>query len=251
MKRAFALATAPALAALLHGCAVGGLAGAAAGVGRAAAGAAVQSATGAVVNSATGAVVNTATGAVANPAAGGVVQSATGAMVNSATGSIANSAAGAITNSATGAVANTATGTVVNSAAGAMVKSATGAAVQSAIGAAAGGQSAIANAFIQTMASQVVNGQIGQQVQSADQDWRLQRLGELMQSGKLDQPHQWYNPLSGNTLAVRPLGAQVMDPSRRQPCQDLEETYTVANGRQLREMRRACQDSAEQWVLVQ
>jgi hypothetical protein len=257
MKSTFAmLAAATAFAALLNGCAAGGYAGVAAPIasmGQAATGAAVTSAAGAIVNPAAGAgtAASSVTGAVAKSATGALVNSATGAITNTATGAVTNTATGAIANTATGAMATSASGAAVNSAAGAMVKSATGAMVNSAIGAATGGQTALTNALIQSMATSVFNGQIGQQVQSADQDFRLQKLGELMRSGKLDQPQQWLNPRSGNTLAVRPLGPEAMDASLRQPCRDLEETYTLANGQQLLELRRACLDSTGHWALVQ
>lgn len=251
MKSSLAMLLAgPALVGLLHGCAAGGVVGAASGIGQAAAGAAVNSAAGAMVNSATGALTGSAGGAAANSVAGTVTNSATGAVVNSATGAITETATGAMAGSAGGAMTGAA-GAAVNSATGAAVQSATGAMAKSALGAATAGQSAVTNAFIQTMATSVINGQIGQQVKSADQNFRLQRLGELMQSGNLEQPQQWYNPQSGNTLAVRPLGPEVTDPSRRQPCRDLEETYGLAAGQQLRELRRACKDPSGQWTLVQ
>jgi surface antigen len=107
------------------------------------------------------------------------------------------------------------------------------------------------NALIQSMAASVLNGQIGQQVTPADQNFRLQQLGGMMQTGNVNQVQQWSNPQTGNTIQVNPVGQQSVDPNTQQNCRNLEETFTSSSGQTIRESRRACQDPNGRWVLVQ
>lgn len=137
--------------------------------------------------------------------------------------------------SAVNAAGQAAVNSIVNSAAGAM-------GVQN---------SPLMNAVLQSMTQSVVNSQIGQQVSPADQNFRLQQLGGMVQNGTLNQPQQWSNPQTGNTLSVSPVGQETVDPRTRQNCRDLEEVYTSASGQSIRELRRACQDAGGRWVLVQ
>jgi surface antigen len=139
----------------------------------------------------------------------------------------------------------------VNSGLGSVGQAAMGGVMNNAIGSVAGGQSGLLNAIIQSMAASVLNGQIGQQIQPADQNFRLQQLGNLMQSGSLDQAQQWSNPQTGNSLAIQPLGTSMVDPYTRQNCREMEEIYTLSNGQQIREPRRACQGADGAWNLVQ
>jgi len=123
--------------------------------------------------------------------------------------------------------------------------------VNSAVGAVDAQSSPMMNAILQNMAQGVVNGQLGQQVAPADRNFRLQQLDGMVQEGTVNQSQQWSNPQTGNTISIRPVGQEVLDPSTRQNCRDLEEVYTSSSGHTLREMRRACQDATGKWVLVQ
>lgn len=130
-------------------------------------------------------------------------------------------------------------------------QAAMGAVVNSAVAGVTGGPGGIMNAVIQSMAQSVLNGQIGQQVTPADQNFRLQQLGGMVQSGAVNQAQQWSNPQTGNVISVNPLGQPTVDPYTRQNCHDLEEVFTSTSGQTIRETRRACQDSSGRWVLVQ
>ncbi|QSA97959.1 RT0821/Lpp0805 family surface protein [Methylococcus sp. EFPC2] len=130
-------------------------------------------------------------------------------------------------------------------------QAAVGAVLNSAVSGLGGTQSSVMDAFIQNMARSVLYGQIGQQVAPADQNFRLQQLGGLMQSGEFNQPQQWSNPQTGNVVSVNPLGQATVDPYTRQNCRNLEEVFTSSSGQTIRETRRACQDASGKWVLVQ
>lgn len=147
----------------------------------------------------------------------------------------ANPAVTAAGQSAVNAAGQAAMGSIVNSAAGAM-------GVQG---------SPVTNAVLQSMGQSVVNGQIGQQVAPADQNFRLQQLGGMAQSGTVNQAQQWSNPQTGNTISVSPVGQETVDSRTQQNCRDLEEVYTSSSGQSIRELRRACQDATGRWVLVQ
>lgn len=133
----------------------------------------------------------------------------------------------------------------------AAAQAAMGSVINGAVSGVTGGQGAIMNAVIQSMAQSVLNGQIGQQVTPADQNFRLQQLGGMVQSGAVNQAQQWSNPQTGNVISVNPLGQPTVDPYTRQNCRDLEEVFTSTSGQTIRETRRACQDSSGRWVLVQ
>lgn len=112
-------------------------------------------------------------------------------------------------------------------------------------------ESAVLNAVVQSMAGSVLNGQIGSQASQADQTFRLQQLGGLLQSGAVNQPQQWVNPQTGNTISVNPVGQQSVNPQTQQQCRNLEETMTLQNGQSVRETRVACLDpQTGKWNLV-
>lgn len=140
---------------------------------------------------------------------------------------------------------------VASSAVNAAGRAAVGSVVNSTVGSVAGAQSSPMNALIQSMAASVLNGQIGSQIQPADQLFRLQQLNGVMQSAAINQPQQWSNPQTGSALAVTPVGNTTVDPNTQQNCRNLEEAYTMTDGQTIREMRRACQDTTGKWVLVQ
>ncbi|WP_347986814.1 hypothetical protein [Methylomonas sp. AM2-LC] len=110
----------------------------------------------------------------------------------------------------------------------------------------------LANSLTQNLASSVLNGQIGSQVTSADQNFRVQQLGSLIQSGNISQSQQWVNPQTGSAMAINPVGQTSMNPQTRQVCQNLQEVVTMPNGQSLTESRLACQNpQTGQWSLVQ
>jgi surface antigen len=113
-------------------------------------------------------------------------------------------------------------------------------------------ESAVIAAIIQNMAGSVLNGQIGSQLAPSDQNFRLQQLGGAVQSGAINQPQQWVNPQTGNTMALNPVGQQHINPQTQQQCRNLEETLILQNGKRIKENRRACLDSQTgQWNFVQ
>jgi surface antigen len=116
----------------------------------------------------------------------------------------------------------------------------------------AGLQNTILNAIIQSMAGSVLNGQIGSQLTPTDQNFRLQQLGSVVQSGAINQPQQWVNPQTGNTLLLNPVGQQSVNPQTQQQCRNLEETMILQNGQRIKENRLACLDTQTgRWNLVQ
>jgi len=111
---------------------------------------------------------------------------------------------------------------------------------------------AVLAAIIQSMAGSVLNGQIGSQLAPVDQNFRLQQLGGLVQSGAINQAQQWVNPQTGNTIALKPIGQQTINPQTQQKCRNLEETVILQNGKRIRENRRACLNpQTGKWNLVQ
>jgi hypothetical protein len=112
-------------------------------------------------------------------------------------------------------------------------------------------QSAVLAAIIQSMASSVLGGVIGSQLAPNEQDFRLQQLGSLVQSGNFDQAQQWRNPQTGAMLSLKPVGQQLVDPRTRQVCRALEEAYTLSNGKTMQEQRRACKDAKGKWTMTQ
>jgi surface antigen len=116
----------------------------------------------------------------------------------------------------------------------------------------AGLQDALINAIIQSMSSNVLNGQIGSQLTPTDQNFRLQQLGSVVQSGAITQSQQWVNPQTGNTLLLNPVGQQTINPQTQQQCRNLEETMILQNGQHIKENRLACLDTQTgRWNLVQ
>ncbi|WP_374089030.1 hypothetical protein [Methylomicrobium lacus] len=103
-------------------------------------------------------------------------------------------------------------------------------------------QSAVIAAIIQGMAGSVFNGSIGSQLAPVDQNFRLQQLGGLLQSGSLNQSQQWLNPQTGSKVAINPIGQLSLNAKTQQQCQNLEETITLPDGKKIREKRVACLD---------
>jgi hypothetical protein len=112
-------------------------------------------------------------------------------------------------------------------------------------------QSAVLAAIIQSMASSVLGGMIGSQLAPNEQNFRLQQLGGLVQSGNFDQAQQWRNPQTGAMLSLKPVGQKMVDPQTRQVCRTLEEAYTLSNGKTMQENRRACKDAKGKWTMTQ
>lgn len=112
-------------------------------------------------------------------------------------------------------------------------------------------QGAVIAAIIQSMAGSVLNGQIGSQLAPVDQNFRLQQLGGLLQAGTVNQSQQWLNPQTGSKVAVNPIGQLSLNPQTRQKCQNLEETLTLPDGKNIREKRIACLDpKTGKWNLI-
>lgn len=112
-------------------------------------------------------------------------------------------------------------------------------------------QGAVIAAIIQGMAGSVLNGQIGSQLAPVDQTFRLQQLGGLLQTGTLNQSQQWLNPQTGSKVAINPIGQLSLNPQTQQKCQNLEETLTLPDGKNIREKRVACLDpKTGKWNLV-
>ena len=111
---------------------------------------------------------------------------------------------------------------------------------------------AVLTAIIQSMASSVLNGQIGSQLMPTDQSFRLQQLGQMLQTGVVNQPQQWSNPQTGSVIMLNPVGQQSVNPKTRQICRDLVETLHLKSGKSIRENRRACLIAKTgKWNLVQ
>ncbi|MGJ0483306.1 MAG: hypothetical protein ACR65R_02090 [Methylomicrobium sp.] len=112
-------------------------------------------------------------------------------------------------------------------------------------------QGAVIAAIIQGMAGSVFNGQIGSQLAPVDQNFRLQQLGGLLQTGTLNQSQQWLNPQTGSKVAINPIGQLSLNPQTQQKCQNLEETLTLPDGKNIQEKRVACLDpKTGKWNLV-
>ncbi|EIC29331.1 MULTISPECIES: hypothetical protein [Methylomicrobium] len=106
-------------------------------------------------------------------------------------------------------------------------------------------------AIIQGMAGSVLNGQIGSQLAPVDQNFRLQQLGGLLQTGNIGQSQQWLNPQTGSQVAINPIGQLSLNPQTQQKCQNLEETVILPDGKNIREKRTACLDpTTGKWNLV-
>ncbi len=113
-------------------------------------------------------------------------------------------------------------------------------------------EGAAINSVAQNMAGSVLNGQIGSQISPADQNFRLQQLGGLVQSGSVNQSQQWVNPQTGSTIAINPVGQAAVQPQTQQKCRNMQEVVTLQNGQSITENRQACLNSQTgQWTLVQ
>lgn len=113
-------------------------------------------------------------------------------------------------------------------------------------------EGALMNSVIQSMGGNVLNGQIGSQIPSTDQNFRLQQLGNMVQSGAVNQSQQWTNPQTGNAIAVNPMGQNAYNHQYQQQCQPMQEVVTLQNGQSITENRLACQNpQTGQWTLVQ
>jgi hypothetical protein len=103
----------------------------------------------------------------------------------------------------------------------------------------------------QNIAGSVLNGQIGSQLPAADQNFRLQQLGGVLQNGAVTQAQQWVNPQTGSSIALNPTGQNVVNPQTQQQCQALQEVVTLPNGQSITESRQACLNAQTgQWALV-
>ncbi|MEC4748644.1 hypothetical protein [Methylomicrobium sp. Wu6] len=112
-------------------------------------------------------------------------------------------------------------------------------------------QGALITAIIQGMAGSVLNGQIGSQLAPADQNFRLQQLGSLLQAGSVNQTQQWLNPQTGSQISISPVGQLSLNEQTQQQCQNLEETITLPDGKKIRENRVACvAPQTGKWNLV-
>jgi hypothetical protein len=113
-------------------------------------------------------------------------------------------------------------------------------------------EGALLNSLTQSIAGSVINSPIGSQLAAADQIFRLQQLGGLVQSGALNQPQQWINPQTGSAIALNPTGQSSVNPQTQQQCHTLQEIVTQANGQSLTENRLACLDAQTgKWTLAQ
>ena len=113
-------------------------------------------------------------------------------------------------------------------------------------------QNAVLGAIIQSMAGSVLNGQIGSQLTQPDQNFRLQQLGGMLQSGAVNQAQQWVNPQTGNRIALNPIGQQMFNQQSQQNCRRFEEVVSLQNGKTIREQRLACLNpQTHQWSLTQ
>jgi len=112
--------------------------------------------------------------------------------------------------------------------------------------------SAVEGAMLNSFAQNLINGQIGSQMTPIDQNFRLQQLGSMVQTGAVNQPQQWINPQTGSTIAVNPIGQNIISPQTQQQCQNLQEAVTLPNGQTISETRQACLNpQTGKWALVQ
>ena len=119
------------------------------------------------------------------------------------------------------------------------------------VGASGGMMNSLQSSLMQNMAGSVLNGQIGSQLPVADQNFRLQQLNDVMQSGAISQPQQSVNPQTGSTLQLTPIGQQNYNAQTQQQCQNLQEAVTLPNGQSITETRTACLNpQTGQWSLV-
>lgn len=113
-------------------------------------------------------------------------------------------------------------------------------------------ENVLINSVAQSMAGSVLNGQIGSQLPAADQNFRLQQLNGMVQSGAVNQSQQWVNPQTGSAIALNPLGQSVTHPQTQQQCQNMQEVVTLPNGQSITENRQACfNPQTGKWNLVQ
>lgn len=119
------------------------------------------------------------------------------------------------------------------------------------VGASGGMMNSLQNSLLQNMAGSVINGNIGSQLPAADQNFRLQQLNNVVQSGAFSQAQQSVNPQTGSTMQLTPVGQQNYNPQTQQQCQNLQEAVTLPNGQSITETRSACLNpQTGQWSLV-
>ena len=112
--------------------------------------------------------------------------------------------------------------------------------------------STLTNNLTQNMAASVLGGQLGSQLPSADQSFRLQQLGGLLQNGGIAQAQQVVNPQTGSLLSLIPTGQASVNPQTQHQCQTIQETITLPNGQTMNENRQACLNpQTGQWILTQ
>jgi len=110
---------------------------------------------------------------------------------------------------------------------------------------------AVLGSIMEDMVNSVLNGQIGSKLTPTDQNFRLQHLDGMVDSGNVKQAQQWTNPQTGSTIEVNPVGQYAMNEQTQQQCQNLEESVTLPNGQTIRETRVACMDAKTgEWRLI-
>ena len=108
------------------------------------------------------------------------------------------------------------------------------------------------SSMMQNMVGSVLNGQIGSQLSSADQSFRLQQLNSVIQSGSLRQPQQAVNPQTGSSIQLNPVGQQSYNTQAQKQCQNMQEVVTLPNGQSITENRIAClNQQTGLWALAQ
>lgn len=110
----------------------------------------------------------------------------------------------------------------------------------------------VLGSMTQGLSSSVLNGQISSQLPQVDQNYRMQQLSTMIQSGGVNQYQQWTNPQTGSNTVVNPVGKNAYNKQYQQQCQPMQETMTLPNGQTFTESRLACLNSQTgQWILVQ
>lgn len=113
-------------------------------------------------------------------------------------------------------------------------------------------EGAVINSAAQNMVGSVLNGQVASVLNPMEQNYRTQQLGQVLQSGLINQAQKWTHPQTGTSFSLNPIGQQGLDQQSQQTCQTLQETVVLQNGQRVTENRRACQNpQTGQWALVQ
>ncbi len=108
------------------------------------------------------------------------------------------------------------------------------------------------SALLGPISQSVLNGQISSQIPQTDQNYRIQQLNNMVQSGVVNQSQQWTNPQTGSAFTINPVGQNAYSQQYQQHCQSLQEAVTLPSGQQVTENRLACLNpQTGQWALVQ